>query len=41
MSNYRMHGFSPDAGEVGFYGQAKSLVEKKKKGKKRHEVLQS
>lgn len=28
-----MHGFSPDAGEVGFYGQAQSLVEKKKEKK--------
>jgi len=25
-----MHGFSPDASEVGFYGQAQSLVKKKK-----------
>ena len=27
-----MHGFSPDAGELGIYGQAESLVKKKKKG---------
>ena len=33
MTNYCIHGFSPDAGEVGFYGQAQSLLKKKKKKK--------